>query len=88
MTAERVQYLKVLPRPEGSLSISGGCQRYVFSREGHIFCHEVFFRMYLPLASDVHNKLFIDMLSFIVVVKIKKHLLTQGVYPQTDDGFR
>ena len=39
------------------LSTSGSCQRCAFSWEGHIFCHEVYFRMYLPLALEVYNLL-------------------------------
>ena len=50
------------------LSTSGSCQRCVVLREGHIFCHEVFFRMYLPLALEMYNRLFI--LGFMAVDKI------------------
>ena len=42
------------------LSISGSCQRYIFQWEGHIFCHEVFFRVYLPLDLEVYYRTFID----------------------------
>ena len=38
-----------------------------FSREGCIICNEVFIRMYLPLALEVYNRLFIDSLDFMVV---------------------
>ena len=31
--------------------------------------------MYLPLALEVHNRLIIDSLGFMVVDKIRKHLL-------------
>ena len=46
---------------------SVSCERYIFSREGHILCHEVFFRMNLPLALEVYNRLFIDSLGFNTV---------------------
>ena len=55
------------PGVHGTLSTSGSRQRCVFSREGRIFGHEVFFRMYLPLALQVYTRLFIDSLGFIVV---------------------
>ena len=38
-------------------------------------CHEVFFRMYLPLALEVYNQSFIGSLSLMAVGKFKKHLL-------------
>ena len=46
----------------------------------YIFCHEVFFRMYLPLDLEMYNILFIDSLGFMEGDKIKKHLfgLTQS----------
>ena len=40
-----------------------------------MFCHEVFFRVYLALALDVYNRLFIDCLGFIAVDQIKKHIM-------------
>ena len=48
-----------------------------------MFCHEAFFRMYLPLALEVYNRLFIESLGVLVVNEIKKHLLgscTQSKY--------
>ena len=38
--------------------------------------------MYLPVALEVYNRLFMDILSFTRVDKIKKHLfgLTQSIY--------
>ena len=42
--------------------------------KGHIFCHEVFFRMYLPLALEVYNRLSIDNLGFMAEDKIKGEL--------------
>ena len=69
------KYCQHLSKKYTIISTSGGCERYVFSREGRIFCHEVFFRMYLPLALEVHNRLIIDSLGFMVVDKIRKHLL-------------
>ena len=44
------------------------------SPEGDIFFYEVFVRMYLPLALEVYNKLIIDILGFMGVDEIKKHL--------------
>ena len=51
------------------------------SLEGRIVCHAVFFRMYLPLALEVYNRLFINSLGFMVVDKVKTHLLrlTQSI---------
>ena len=43
-----------------------GCHR---SEEGRLFGHKVFFTLYLPLALEVYNGLFIDSLSFLVVDK-------------------
>ena len=40
-----------------------------------MFCHEVFFRIHLPLSYEVYNRLIIDSLGFMVVDTIKKHLL-------------
>ena len=40
-----------------------------------MFCHEAFFRTYLPLALDVYNRLFIESLGVLVVNEIRKHLL-------------
>ena len=38
--------------------------RGVFSQDGHIFCHEVFFfRMYLPLILEVYTRLLNDSLA-------------------------
>ena len=41
-----------------------------FSWKGHIFCHEVVFRIDLPLALDVYIRLFIDSFDFMAVDKI------------------
>ena len=60
-----------------SLYTSGSWQKGVFSWEGRIFCHKVFFRMFVPLALEVYNRLFIDSLGFRLVDNIKKHLLSQ-----------
>ena len=49
------------------LCTSRSCERCIFSREGHIFCYEVFFGMYLTLALEVYNMLFIDILGFTAV---------------------
>ena len=38
-------------------------------------CHEVFFRMYLPLAFKVYKMLSIDSIGFVVVDIIKKRPL-------------
>ena len=63
------------------LSTPGSCQRCVFSWKGRIFYYEVFSRMYLPLALEVYNGLFIDMLGFMALDIIKKHLrFTQSKY--------
>ena len=35
----------------------------------------IFFRMYLALALEVYNRLFINTFGFMVVDKIKKHML-------------
>ena len=59
----------------GCISISFSCQTWVFSQEGCILLHEVFFKMNLPLALDVYNKMFIDSLGFVVVDKSRKYLL-------------
>ena len=48
-------------------------QRCILSQEGRIFVHEVFVRMYSPLALEVYNRLI--SLGFMVVDGIKKHLL-------------
>ena len=47
-----------------------------------MFCHEVFFRMYIPLDLEAYNRVFIDSVGFMVIDKIKKHLLglTQSKY--------
>ena len=42
--------------------VAGGAY---FDRRDVSYCHEVLFRMYLPLALEVHNRLFIDSLGFI-----------------------
>ena len=42
---------------------------------GTYFCHEVSFRMYLPLALEVCTRLFIDNLGFMAVDEITKKLL-------------
>ena len=57
-----------------------------------IFCYEVYFRMYLPLALEVFYRLFIDSKCSMAVDKIKKHLLglTQSKYspwPSVDSEF-
>ena len=57
-----------------------------------MFCYEVYFRLYLPLALEVFYRLFIDSKCFMAVDKIKKHLLgfTQSKYspwPSVDSGF-
>ena len=54
----------------------------IFSRERRIFGHEVFFRMYSPLALELYNRLFIYRLGLMTVHKIKKHFLgfTQSKY--------
>ena len=49
------------------LFTSRSCHRCVFSREGRVLCHEVFFRMYLPLALEVKNTLFIESLCLMVI---------------------
>ena len=57
-------------------STSGNYERCAFSWEGcFFFCHEVFFSMYLPLALEVYNRLFMGSLGLMAVAKIKKHLL-------------
>ena len=63
-------------------STSESYQRCEFSWDGRNFCHEVFFRIYFPLAVEVHNRLFIDSLRSTVVERIKKLLLgfTQSKY--------
>ena len=48
---------------------------------GRSFCHEVFYRMYVPLALEVYNRPFIDNLGFMAVDKIKKHLLGPSFLP-------
>ena len=45
-----------------------------FHRRDVFFCHEVFFRMYLPLALKVYDRLPIDSLGFMVAGRIKNHL--------------
>ena len=57
------------------LSTSRGSKRCAFSKEGRTFYHEVFFRMYVPLALEVYNRLFIDNLGFMAVHEIKKLIL-------------
>ena len=56
------------------LSTSGSCERYDLSREGRMFCHEVFLRMYLPLTLEVYSIPLFDSLGFMPVDEIKKHL--------------
>ena len=46
-------------------------QMYVISQEGCIFYHEVFFRMYLALALEVYNRLFIGSVCFMMLDKNK-----------------
>ena len=62
--------------PSRAVSTSGSCERCVFSWEGRskVFSNEVFFRMYLPLALEVYNRLFIDSLGFMAVERIKIHV--------------
>ena len=59
------------------MSASGSCQIRVFSRKGFVFCHEVFFRIYLalPLALEVYNRMLIDSLCRMAVDEFKKLLL-------------
>ena len=45
-----------------------------FTGGTYFFCHEVFFRMYLPLALKVYDRLPIDSLGFMVAGRIKNHL--------------
>ena len=40
-----------------------------------MFCYKVLFRMYLSVALVEYNRLFIDRFGFLVVNRIKKHLL-------------
>ena len=63
------------------LRTAGSCERCILSWEVHIFGHEVFFRMYLPLERKV-DELVNCCLGFEVVTKLKKHLLglTQSKY--------
>ena len=49
---------------------------HIFTGGTYTFCHEVFFRMYLPLALEVYNMLFVDSLKgFMAVNEFKKYLL-------------
>ena len=41
----------------------------------HIFSHEVFFSMYLPIDSEVNKRWVIDCSDYMSVNKIKQHLL-------------
>ena len=57
----------------GCLVTSGSCERSVFSWERQLLCHEVFFRMYKPLAKEITRRVFMDCLGFMAVNGIKKH---------------
>ena len=46
---------------------------YFYGRDVFL-CHDVFFRMYLPLALEEYSRLFVDSLGFMAVDKVKKHL--------------
>ena len=47
------------------LFTSGGWQRCVFSQEGRSFCHEEYFRMYLPREREANMGLYIECLIFM-----------------------
>ena len=61
----------------------------IFSQDGCIFCHEVFFIMYLPLAFEINKELFKDCFGFMAVNEIKKHPLglNQSKYAQLSPCF-
>ena len=66
---------KKCPVPLIYFPTSEGSKRCLFSQGGRIFCHEVFIRMYVPLALEVYDRLFIDNKGCMAVHTIKKHLL-------------
>ena len=67
---QTIIYLKKLPEVR------------IIMRGTYFLQWSIFFRMYLPLALEVYNRLFTDSFGFIVVNKIKKHPsgLTQSQY--------